>query len=140
MYDLPTIKGVLSKIASGESFKSFSGTSYKYQGITLKHFERSKEGLKAKAPKIVKAIIKTLSRYFEKVRDFYELPAAIKRSIKKKLTTEQQYKYINAVIESTHPGQMIFLGKYKKFMNNKNNIKLLIDGFEKEFKKLKQSN
>jgi capsule polysaccharide modification protein KpsS len=74
--------------------------------------------------------------YFEKVRDFYELPTAIKKATEKKLTTDQQYKYINAVIESTHPGQMLFVGKYEKLMKNKNNTKLLVDGFENEFKKL----
>ena len=74
--------------------------------------------------------------YFEKVRDFYELPNTITRVLKKKLSTKQQYKYINAVMESTHPGQMFYVGKYKKFMKDKNNTKLLIDGFEKEFKKL----
>ncbi len=74
--------------------------------------------------------------YFERVRDFYELPNAITRTLKKKLTTKQQYKYINAVIEATHPGQAFYVGKYKKFMKDQNNTKLLVDGFEKEFKRL----
>ena len=74
--------------------------------------------------------------HFEKVRDFYKLPNAIKKSVNKKLTTAKQYKYLNAVIESTYPGQMLFVGKYKKLMKDKNNTKLLVDGFEKEFKQL----
>jgi len=95
------------------------------------------EALLHKKPTIVLGnVYYDIFNYFEKVRDFYELPAAIKRVVKKKLTTKQQYKYINAVIESTYPGQMLFVGKYKKLMKDKNNTKLLVDGFEKEFKQL----
>jgi len=74
--------------------------------------------------------------HFEKVRDFYKLPNAIKRAIKRKTTTEQQYKYINAVMEVTHQGQTLFLEKYRNLLTNKKNTELVIDGLEKEFKQL----
>ena len=55
LYKLSKIKDILSKIEDG-----------KYQGIQLKHFERSKNSLTAKAPGIVENIIKTLDKYFER--------------------------------------------------------------------------
>ena len=109
----------------------------KSKGVITINSNTGWEALLHKKPVIVLGnVYYDIFDYFEKVRDFYELPLAIKRVTKKKLTTEQQYKYINAVIESTHPGQTLLVGKYKKFMNCKNNTKRIFDGFEKEFKKL----
>ena len=55
LYKRPKTKVILSKIEDG-----------KYQGIQLKHFERSKNSLTAKALGIVETIIKTLDKYFER--------------------------------------------------------------------------
>ena len=107
------------------------------EGVITINSNTGWEALLHKKPAIVLGnVYYDIFNHFEKVRDFYELPTAIKRAIQKKLTTEQQYKYINAVIEATHPGQMLFVGKYKKLMKNQNNTKLLVDGFEKEFQRL----
>ncbi len=95
------------------------------------------EALLHKKPAIVLGnVYYDIFNHFEKVRDFYDLSTTIKRATKTKLTTEQQYKYVNAVIEVAHPGQMLFVGKYEKLMKDKHNIKLLVDGLEKDFKNL----
>jgi len=127
---LKNIKLIDTKINTHDILKNAAGV------ITI-NSNSGWEALLHKKPVIVLGnVYYDIFDYFEKVRDFYELPTAIKKATEKKLTTDQQYKYINAVIESTHPGQMLFVGKYEKLMKNKNNTKLLVDGFEKEFKKL----
>lgn len=92
------------------------------------------EGLLYRKPVI------TLANYFYNVSgmtwqvdEIKQLKTILKKSLKKnKVTTMKLYKFVNAVIESSYPGELNFYYQYAKKNMRPENIKLIADSIYKE--------